>query len=405
MTSQRPAPGRHPKTKPLVSHRNEVKKPHTPGMGCALSRPSPRGAAPAPSRRLPARPAGTGSNRGGDRQANAALRRIAVTRLRCDQRTRDYLDRRTAEGRPAKRPSAASSATSPARSTTSPDQQQHQPPQPSTPRLSPLDKHRGIRAVATPRPWRRSGCPTRLCRPGGRPGGIDLQDARGQPGGMSLLASAPPWASRASAASCSSLPLARSARRYRPPVTVYHSSASRYCTRSVAWPSSVTSVARVSSPVTTPTSSVITPPGPGVKSPVYRCAVIVLPQQWSGLVGPAAVGLAVVEHGGERGALRQGDAELVGTLHRDPAPCVRAPVPGLRRLPRLRTLVALRPVHRRRHGDQLGQAHLVGEALPGRVGPAVRTGPPRIGQRHHVVDVQLGGGRDDLAVVRADPAA
>jgi transposase len=38
-------------------------------------------------------------NRGGDRQANAALHRIAITRLRCDERTRDYLDRRTAEGK------------------------------------------------------------------------------------------------------------------------------------------------------------------------------------------------------------------------------------------------------------------------------------------------------------------
>jgi transposase len=38
-------------------------------------------------------------NRGGDRQANAALYRIAFTRLRCDSRTRDYLDRRAAEGK------------------------------------------------------------------------------------------------------------------------------------------------------------------------------------------------------------------------------------------------------------------------------------------------------------------
>jgi transposase len=38
-------------------------------------------------------------NRGGDRQANAALYRIALTRLRCDPRTRNYLDRRTTEGK------------------------------------------------------------------------------------------------------------------------------------------------------------------------------------------------------------------------------------------------------------------------------------------------------------------
>jgi transposase len=38
-------------------------------------------------------------NRGGDRQANAALYRIALSRLRWDHRTRDYLDRRIAEGK------------------------------------------------------------------------------------------------------------------------------------------------------------------------------------------------------------------------------------------------------------------------------------------------------------------
>ncbi|WP_190174073.1 IS110 family transposase [Streptomyces mirabilis] len=38
-------------------------------------------------------------NRGGDRQANAALHRIVVTRMRQDERTRNYLERRTAEGR------------------------------------------------------------------------------------------------------------------------------------------------------------------------------------------------------------------------------------------------------------------------------------------------------------------
>jgi len=38
-------------------------------------------------------------NRGGDRQANAALFRIAQSRLLCDQRTKDYLARRTSEGK------------------------------------------------------------------------------------------------------------------------------------------------------------------------------------------------------------------------------------------------------------------------------------------------------------------
>ncbi|MEO3792453.1 IS110 family transposase, partial [Nonomuraea sp. B10E15] len=37
-------------------------------------------------------------NRGGDRQANAALYRIALVRLRWDPRTRAYMERRTQDG-------------------------------------------------------------------------------------------------------------------------------------------------------------------------------------------------------------------------------------------------------------------------------------------------------------------
>ncbi|MEU9338355.1 transposase, partial [Streptomyces sp. NPDC048290] len=37
-------------------------------------------------------------NRGGHRQANAALYRIVQTRIRWDERTQEYLRRRTAEG-------------------------------------------------------------------------------------------------------------------------------------------------------------------------------------------------------------------------------------------------------------------------------------------------------------------
>lgn len=37
-------------------------------------------------------------NRGGDRQANSAIHIIAIGRLRTDQRTRDYVARKMAEG-------------------------------------------------------------------------------------------------------------------------------------------------------------------------------------------------------------------------------------------------------------------------------------------------------------------
>jgi hypothetical protein len=41
-------------------------------------------------------------NRGGDRQANAALCRIVIARLRHDQQTKDYLARRIREGKSKK---------------------------------------------------------------------------------------------------------------------------------------------------------------------------------------------------------------------------------------------------------------------------------------------------------------
>jgi transposase len=41
-------------------------------------------------------------NRGGDRQANAALYRIVIVRLRWHQPTKDYVARRTAEGKSKK---------------------------------------------------------------------------------------------------------------------------------------------------------------------------------------------------------------------------------------------------------------------------------------------------------------
>jgi transposase len=41
-------------------------------------------------------------NRGGDRQANAALYRVVLSRLRWDERTRAYVERRTAEGKTKK---------------------------------------------------------------------------------------------------------------------------------------------------------------------------------------------------------------------------------------------------------------------------------------------------------------
>jgi transposase len=55
--------------------------------------------APARWKHPPAKPAVAASCRGGNRQANSALYRIALSRLRWDARTRDYLARRITEGK------------------------------------------------------------------------------------------------------------------------------------------------------------------------------------------------------------------------------------------------------------------------------------------------------------------
>ena len=57
-------------------------------------------------------------DRGGNRQINAAIHRVAVTRARCHPETRDYIARKKPKARPTAKPSAASNATSPAASGT-----------------------------------------------------------------------------------------------------------------------------------------------------------------------------------------------------------------------------------------------------------------------------------------------
>ena len=60
--------------------------------------PSPPCAVSIPSLLPPARPTGIGSTEAATAQANAALHRIVVVRLRHDERTQAYMHRRTTEG-------------------------------------------------------------------------------------------------------------------------------------------------------------------------------------------------------------------------------------------------------------------------------------------------------------------
>src|SRR6266511_4157788 len=70
----------------------------TPNGSAAMPR-SPHCVAQVPSRPPPARPQRHRLNQGGDRQAGAALYRIALSRLRWDPRTQDYMTRRLKQGK------------------------------------------------------------------------------------------------------------------------------------------------------------------------------------------------------------------------------------------------------------------------------------------------------------------
>ncbi len=74
-------------------------------------------------------------NRGGDRAANHALHTIVLCRMRWDERTREYVERRTQQGFRRRTSCAASSATSPARFTRSSPRHPAIPPSPSRWRL------------------------------------------------------------------------------------------------------------------------------------------------------------------------------------------------------------------------------------------------------------------------------
>ena len=86
-------------------------------------------------------------NRGGNRQTNAALFRVLLTRLRRHPETRDYLQQRTAEGRTNRDIIRCLGATSPVRSTRS-SERARPLPFPSRPLQQRLNEHRGIEQAA-----------------------------------------------------------------------------------------------------------------------------------------------------------------------------------------------------------------------------------------------------------------
>src|SRR5690606_29469367 len=114
---------------------------------------------------------------------------------------------------------------------------------------------------------------------------------------------------------------------------------------------------------------------------------------------------AVREVSLEGGLLGGVDGQAVVVLHLDPGACVGAAVGGAGGHPGGRVLVALGLVDVVGDGDQLRAGQVVGEGLAPGGGPRVGAGVPRLGERHHVVDVDVGGGGPGRAVVGGVPAA
>jgi transposase len=71
-------------------------------------------------------------DRGGNRQINAAIHRMALTRARCHPETQNYITRKKPKAKPTATPSAASNATSPAASGTSCNRPSRHRPTPSS---------------------------------------------------------------------------------------------------------------------------------------------------------------------------------------------------------------------------------------------------------------------------------
>ena len=112
-------------------------------------------------------------NRGGHRQANAALYRAVIVRMQHHQPTQAYVARAPPKARPKPRSSAASSACSPARSGPTCD--------PSAKPGSPRQRRLTAIGASTPWPRRPSGC----SRPSDQPAQLD-QPARRRTGDLRL---------------------------------------------------------------------------------------------------------------------------------------------------------------------------------------------------------------------------
>jgi hypothetical protein len=80
-----------PATSPF---RRSWRSPLTPSFHCCLVAPGTQNSAVTTGK-----PCSPRLDQGGNRQINAALHRIVVTRARCHQPTRDYIARRRSEGK------------------------------------------------------------------------------------------------------------------------------------------------------------------------------------------------------------------------------------------------------------------------------------------------------------------
>jgi hypothetical protein len=102
--------------------------------------------------------------------------------------------------------------------------------------------------------------------------------------------------------------------------------------------------------------------------------------------------LASIQHTGQSRLLRRLNRQSIHTLNLNPHLRICAPITLQRRFPRIRALIPLALIHIIRHSNQLRVCQIVCELLPLGTCPGAGAGFPGVGERDHVVDVDVGGG-------------
>ena len=121
---------------------------------------------------------------------------------------------------------------------------------------------------------------------------------------------------------------------------------------------------------------------------------------------PASLFRASFQHPGQCFGFRRSCREAPGGLDADPIGSVLAPVAFVRRTPLVWASRSFGTVGRGSDGDKMGIAgQIVGIGSLAFGSPGVAPRAVGIGERHHVIDVQLGGLCDNRSGERPEPLA